>query len=94
MVDRALPNNARPVVKPVAAQSVAATGSYTIKKGDTLYGIALDAGLDYRELASWNGLGDSNVIRVGQVLRLTAPTVPAAEPISTGKPVEIGRAHV
>ena len=73
MVDRALPNNARPVVKPVAAQSVAATGSYTIKKGDTLYGIALDAGLDYRELANWNGLGDSTVIRVGQVLRLTAP---------------------
>jgi lipoprotein NlpD len=76
----------RPAAR-VAASNIALGATHTVKKGDTLYGIALDAGLDYRELASWNGLGDSNVIRVGQVLRLTAPTVPAAEPISTGKPV-------
>jgi lipoprotein NlpD len=92
VVDRALPNNARPVVQPVAAQSVAATGSYTIKKGDTLYGIALDAGLDYRELANWNALGDSTVIRVGQVLRLTAPgTLVTADKPPGDKPALDGR---
>ena len=47
--------------------------SYTVRKGDTLYSIALDHGLDYRELASWNELADPNVIRVDQKLRLHAP---------------------
>ena len=46
---------------------------YTVKRGDTVYGIALDAGLDYKELAAWNQLDDANVIRVGQQLRLRAP---------------------
>ena len=51
----------------------AAPPTYTVKRGDTLYQIALDAGLDYRELAAWNNIDNVNLIRVGQVLRLTAP---------------------
>jgi len=47
--------------------------TYTVKRGDTLHQIALDTGLDYRELAAWNNIENVNVIRVGQVLRLTAP---------------------
>jgi len=47
--------------------------TYTVKRGDTLAQIALDAGLDYRELASWNGIENPNVIRVGQVLVMAAP---------------------
>jgi len=47
--------------------------SYTVKRGDTLYQIALDHGLDYRELAAWNSIENVNLIRVGQVLRLSAP---------------------
>jgi lipoprotein NlpD len=47
--------------------------AYTVKRGDTLAQIALDNGLDYRELAAWNSLENPNVIRVGQVLRLAAP---------------------
>jgi lipoprotein NlpD len=47
--------------------------TYTVKKGDTLYSIALDHGLDYRELDAWNGLSDPNVIRVGQELKLRPP---------------------
>jgi lipoprotein NlpD len=46
---------------------------YTVKRGDTLYGIALDHGLDYKELSAWNQLGDPNLIRVGQQLRLHPP---------------------
>lgn len=45
---------------------------YTVKAGDTLYSIALDHGLDYRELAAWNSI-DPSRIRVGQQLRLTPP---------------------
>jgi lipoprotein NlpD len=47
--------------------------TYVVKRGDTLYQIALDHGLDYRELAAWNNIENINVIRVGQVLRMTAP---------------------
>ena len=52
--------------------------TYTVKRGDTLHQIALDHGLDYRELAAWNAIENVNLIRVGQVLRLTAPGDAAA----------------
>ncbi len=47
--------------------------TYTVKRGDTLYLIALDHGLDYRELAAWNNIENVNLIRIGQVLRLSPP---------------------
>lgn len=47
--------------------------TYTVKRGETLYGIALDHGLDYRDLAEWNGITNPNVLRVGDTLRLRAP---------------------
>ena len=59
------------------ASTPAAAPSYTVKRGDTLYQIALDNGLDYRELAAWNGIENVNRIFVGQVLRLAAPGEPA-----------------
>jgi len=48
-------------------------GFYQVKKGDTLYSIALEHGADYREVAQWNYLDDPTRIRVGQLLRVTAP---------------------
>ncbi|HZQ75239.1 MAG TPA: peptidoglycan DD-metalloendopeptidase family protein [Burkholderiales bacterium] len=48
-------------------------GFYQVKRGDTLYSIALEHGADYRELAQWNFLEDPTKIRVGQLLRVTAP---------------------
>ncbi|WP_223879102.1 peptidoglycan DD-metalloendopeptidase family protein [Chitinimonas arctica] len=47
--------------------------TYTVKAGDTLYSIALENGLDYKEVASWNQLADVNLIKIEQVLRLTDP---------------------
>ncbi|MEO5700435.1 MAG: peptidoglycan DD-metalloendopeptidase family protein [Casimicrobiaceae bacterium] len=47
--------------------------AYTVKRGDTLHLIALDHGLDYRELAAWNNIENVNRIFVGQVLRLAPP---------------------
>ena len=44
---------------------------YTVKKGDTLFGIALEFGLDYKELAEWNGISNINKIAAGRELRLT-----------------------
>jgi lipoprotein NlpD len=46
---------------------------YTVKRGETLAQIALDHGVDYRELAAWNNIENPNVIRVGQVLALSPP---------------------
>ncbi|MDH5537056.1 MAG: peptidoglycan DD-metalloendopeptidase family protein [Betaproteobacteria bacterium] len=47
-------------------------GFYVVRRGDTLYSIALDHGLDYRELADWNGIDPTRIV-VGQQLRLTPP---------------------
>ena len=65
----------RPAPPPpgVLARAPEVPPTYTIKRGDTLYQIALDHGLDYRELAAWNNIENVNVIRVGQVLALAAP---------------------
>ena len=58
---------------PAGAETEARPQTYTVKRGDTLAQIALDHGLDYREVAAWNNVDNPNVIRVGQVLRLTPP---------------------
>jgi lipoprotein NlpD len=44
-----------------------------VRRGDTLYSIALDSGHDYRDVAAWNGIADPNVIREGQVISLKPP---------------------
>ena len=75
--------------------------TYTVKRGDTLHAIALDHGLDYRDLAAWNNLENANLIRVGQVLRLRAPadadaaagTGVTTAPLRTGPPVVAGDAR-
>jgi len=70
-----------------AGRAVEAAPTYTVKSGDTLYKIALDNGLDYRELAAWNNIENVNLIRVGQVLRLSAP---GEAPAVAGASVEGG----
>jgi len=59
--------------------------THTVKRGETLVGIALQYGMDYRELAAWNGITNVNVISVGQVLQLAAPVgMGQATPIAMG----------
>jgi lipoprotein NlpD len=77
-VEERSPRAVSPGVASAAASSTT-TGldgppqTYTVKRGDTLYAIALDLGLDYRELAAWNNIENINLIRVDQVLRVAAP---------------------
>ena len=62
--------------------------TYVIKRGDTLFGIALEFGLDYKELAEWNGITNVNKITSGRELRLTAPEATAVtRPLSQTTPV-------
>ena len=56
-----------------AATEAAAPGFYIVKRGDTLYSIALEHGSDYRDIAQWNKLDDPSKIRVGQRLRVLSP---------------------
>lgn len=68
-------------------------GYHTVKKGDTLYSIALEYGQDYREVAGWNYITDPNRIIVGQSLRVLPPsaqqdTAVTAAPVQTGTGVE------
>lgn len=69
---------AQPAVQPasVSAPGVDNAGrpaSYTVKQGDTLTRIGSETGLDWRDLALWNGIANPDVIPVGLVLRLTPP---------------------
>jgi lipoprotein NlpD len=45
---------------------------HTVRSGETLYSIASSYGLDYRQLAQLNQLGDGSMIRVGQRLLLSS----------------------
>jgi len=72
---------AKPAVPaPAVAEPDWRPPTYTVKRGDTLFQVALEHGLDYRDLVSWNAIENPNLIRVGQVLRLTAP---GSEPPAT-----------
>lgn len=46
---------------------------YEVQRGDTLYSIAFNYGLDWRAVARWNRIDAPYTIRPGQELRLTEP---------------------
>ncbi len=58
---------------PIAKAPAEDRNFYTVKKGDTLYRIALDFGQSYSELVTWNKLANPNDIKVDQVLRVAPP---------------------
>ena len=64
---------------------------YTVRRGDTLYSIALEHGADYREVAQWNSLDDPSKLSVGQVLRVTAPPQQAQPGVQIGSGPAAGR---
>jgi lipoprotein NlpD len=81
---------AAPASTPAAAPAAQPTGDfYTVRRGDTLYSIALENGADYRELAQWNSLEDPTKVRVGQQLRVKAP-----EPELDQQSAQVGSARI
>ncbi|OHC69421.1 MAG: peptidase M23 [Rhodocyclales bacterium RIFCSPLOWO2_02_FULL_63_24] len=84
---------AKPAAQAATGAADVRVGYYTVKKGDTLYSIALDNGQDYKDVAAWNNLDNPNLIKIGQQLRVTpsesgAP-VAVAKPVTSSAPVEI-----
>ena len=57
----------------VQQQSIKGAGWYVVKPTDTLYSIAWRYGMDYRQLAAWNGLSEPYIINPGQQLILIKP---------------------
>lgn len=70
----------------IADDAPAATAGrvHVVRSGETLYGIATRYGLDYRELARWNRLGDGALIYPGQRLRLEPPGAATSSPAGPG----------
>jgi lipoprotein NlpD len=48
-------------------------GYYRVRRGDSLYVIAFNFGLDWRDIAEWNGIRSPYVIYPDQQLRMSAP---------------------
>jgi lipoprotein NlpD len=65
--------------------------SYIVQKGDTLYSIAFNYGLDYHDLADLNGIKDPGMISIGQEIRLFPNRAKPAARVTPveAKPVEI-----
>jgi lipoprotein NlpD len=85
VIDRLPPPAAKPAA-PSAAPSPQ-TETYVVKRGDTLYSIALDQGVDWRELAALNQPPTTR-LRVGQSLIVRSPTaVPDGPVVESGDAV-------
>lgn len=61
-----------PTKKSVQSEQDTRPQIYVIQKGDTLYSIAFDHGLDYREVAEQNGIDNPAEIQIGQKIKLIA----------------------
>ena len=80
------PNVATPAIPLSGAENAGKPGYYTVKPGDMLIRIALEAGQSHKDLARWNSLDNPNKIEVGQVLRI----IPPATGDVVSKPVVVG----
>jgi lipoprotein NlpD len=95
IIERAHDNRkAGETTKGSAVKAADATGFYTVKKGDTLFHIALDFGQNYRDLVAWNNLANANDIKVDQVLRVLPPApetggVAQVESVPTTSGIEV-----
>ncbi len=70
------------------AENAGKPGYYTVRPGDTLIRIGLDAGQSWRDIARWSAIDNPNIIEVGQVLRIIPPGTAqvAAAPLPTAAP--------
>ena len=69
----------RPVV---SGETEKRTRVYVVKKGDTLYSIAFENGLDYREVAEQNNISNPGAIQIGQQIKLQDAESAAVETAS------------
>jgi lipoprotein NlpD len=94
VIERAPPSTAQAGSQAAAAAPRAVDTRpelYTVMRGDTLHSIALDHGLDYKELAAWNNLDNPNRIRPGQQLQIKPPSGMQEAPVIVRPVTSSGR---
>ena len=81
----ALVGCAGPPVVPVSDLSASQSSGSTriVRVGDSLYTISWEAGLDYRDVALWNGLQPPYALTVGQKIELSPGRIDAQNTIVT-----------
>ena len=101
VVDGRIPRQAapKPLATPVAVTPKSVADYYSVKRGDTLYSIAQEHGVDQRDVMQWNGLDDPTRLRVGQQLRVRPPLAPASAPVAVaeterGATAQVGSARI
>lgn len=64
---------------------------YTVRGGDTLLAIGLRYGLPWERLAEANGLSETSLLQIGQVIRIpgSGPVVPAVPPPVPTEPYQV-----
>ena len=81
---------AKPIAVLPGAENAGKPGFYTVKPGDTMIRIGLEAGQNWRDITRWNTIENPNQIEVGQVLRVSPPPVApgvVARPVTSQAPV-------
>ena len=68
-----------PTSKPISSKTISNTAakdwrpdSHIVKKGDTLFGIGLEYGVDYKEIAAANNIAPPYPIKIGQLIDLNS----------------------
>lgn len=81
---------AAPATKAVPRDKDGRPQTYVVQKGDTLYSIAFNYGLDYREIAELNSIHNHGIIHVGKELRLpSASTSTVVRTMVESKSLEV-----
>lgn len=75
-----------PVTDMSATGGQAASGTYVVRAGDTLYKIAQAHGTDVATLSRLNGITDPTQLRIGQVLRMDGATSIPSQPAAVATP--------
>ncbi|GCB03044.1 peptidoglycan DD-metalloendopeptidase family protein [Ralstonia sp. SET104] len=73
-----------------ASQEPSPPGYYRVKRGDTLYSIALRNGQAPRDLVAWNNIANPNQIEVDQLLRVVPPNADVSSSGAVVTPVRPG----
>lgn len=71
---------AQQLTPPSAAQLAKYDGTYTVKKGDSLYALAIQMKVPMNELAQVNAIADVRKVRPGAILKVPAAAVANAAP--------------
>ena len=66
------PRKRQPEPAVATGSNLAASGTYTVKSGDTLWGISRKNGVSVKDLLTINSMKENSVLKIGKVLKIPA----------------------